>query len=584
LNRRIIIAALLGLVLGVALRSSLSWEVRRAQGEVDEYLSDVDRYVDFGVLIKVVRQDLENGRELIDGKPPLVVLRTISLGGMVDTKSSPPTIVGPSRDPKVWYCSEEQEPLILHEDALPLGLLVYGSEGAGKTTCLAMWHFVRVLEAIGEGREGGQTAPTEPRLEMVRAEMKKLYRPEWYRYKASDDLFVFADGGGRGEEVSTRIRLVSTHKQSAAEGSRVQGFNWSWCGRDEAQDQVDAHEDIENRGRDAPGGGARYRQLATATAKDHPQWRRFRDMLLTSIRADGEILWKKFTLLITRSPFVSREFIETKRASMSERSFRRRMLAEDVPPERVLYNTWDAGDHLAPLNLRPIPESAVDVTAEVLRHWGGNLQLLAGHDPGKLFDVTILMKAYRLPKIKKPVWWVVGEVTTERSTTDAHVKELLHVAREKFHCNTLDWKGRPSEDGARMLVRADPYSDSGAGDAQPDRSVYTVLRLSNILIHPAAYVAKADKLKVGRVPKEGRIDMMLTLLCAADKQTRRLYVDCDERRQPVAPRLVEAFETCERDGTGAAETQRKDQNDMSHWPAATGYGLWVLERPRVEDS
>lgn len=573
MNRRAVIAALVAFALGCLLRTSLAWEVRRAQGEVDEYLSDVGRYVDFGVVLKVVRQDLEHGSTLIDGKPPLIVLRSTPLGGIVDTKADPPQIVGPSRDPQIWYCSEDQEPLILHDDERPLGLLVYGSEGAGKTACLAMWHYVRFLEQLGEGREGGQTAPTEPRLEMVRAEMKRFYRPHWYRYKASDDLFIFADGGGRGEEASTRIRLVSTHKQSAAEGSRVQGFNWSWCGRDEAQDQVDAHEDIESRGRAARDG--LYRQLATATAKDSPRWRAFRDQLLSSKVGDVP-LWEKHTLLILRSPFVTKAFIAAKAASMSPREYARRMEARDVPPERVLYNAWDHDS-----NLRPIPASAIDVTKEILGPWtpaGHGLSVLTGHDPGNLFDVSLLLKAYRLPRFRTVLWWVVGEVTTEQSTTEAHCQALLEVLARDFNCNMRGRDGRVV--GDRALVRADPYGNTGADEKRPDRTVYTVFRENGLIIHPAAYVASTNKVKVGRVPKEGRIDMMQTLFCAKNG-VRRLFVNCDERKRPAAPKFVEAIESCERDEIGRAETQRKDKRDPSHWPAACGYGLWAIEKPKL---
>jgi hypothetical protein len=557
-----------------ALVASAWGEVRAAKKEAAEFLSDTDRFVDFGVELRVVQKD-PNGRELVAGKPLLRVVNKYRFGGMVDVKAAPAQYVGPSRDPQIWYCSEDQAPLILHGDDLPLGLLVYGSEGAGKTVCLAMWHFLRVLEHIGEGREGGQTAPTEPRLEMVRAEMRRLYRREWYRYKASEDLFIFADGD---EDRATKIRLVSTHKQSEAQGSRVQGFSWSWAGRDEAQDQVEAHEDIESRGRAARDG--RYKQLATATAKDNPQWRTFRDKLLTSVVANDN-LWQKFTLLGRRSPFVPDTFWDAKRGSMSLREYMRRVEAQDVPPELVLYGAWERGDLEKPGNLRRIPPGAIDVTAEVMSRWGSNITLLAGHDPGTLFDVTILLKAYRLKGIPAPVWWVVGEVTTEKTTTEQHVKALLEVARRDWQVNGLDFKGRPMEDGATMLVRADPYSDSGTGDKSPDRSVYTVFRQHGIRIMPAAHIASVDKTKVGRVPKEGRIDMVQTLLCAADG-TRRLYVNCDDRREPVAPKLVEAFETCERDAAGKAETQRKDKRDMSHWPAALGYGLWEIERPRVE--
>jgi hypothetical protein len=130
-------------------------------------------------------------------------------------------VVGPSLDPLVWFCSEDQRPLITHRAGYGEAsrLLVYGSEGAGKTTVQVEWHFISgVLRHLGEGREGGQTGPTEARLEAFRMEAHALWRPNWYRYVASEDLYEFVDG--------SRIRLVSTHQQTKDQGSRVQSSTW----------------------------------------------------------------------------------------------------------------------------------------------------------------------------------------------------------------------------------------------------------------------------------------------------------------------------------------------------------------------
>jgi hypothetical protein len=58
----------------------------------------------------------------------------------------------------------------------------------------------------------------------------------------------------------------------------------------------------------------------------------------------------------------------------------------------------------------------------------------------------------------------------------------------------------------------------------------------------------------------------------------RLYVDCDDRRSPAAPKLVEALETSERNDAGVAEWERKDARDKSHWPAALAHALWPWEK------
>jgi hypothetical protein len=543
------VALLVALVaLADSVRSNVNWRRRKAERALHERVHGADRFVDMGVILRVVRSD-PAGEELISGKPPLVVLRETPLGGMVDTSANPPQFCGPSRDPLIWYCSEDQEPLILHSAELPLGLLVYGSEGAGKTVCLAMWHFVRVLEHLGEGREGGQTAPTEPRLEMVRAEMFALYRPTWYRYRASEGVLRFADG--------SRVRLVSTHRQSEAQGSRVQGFSWSWCGRDECQDQVEAHEDIESRGRAAANGN--YRQLATATAKDNPRWRTFRDGLLTS----G--LWVKRTLLIARSPFVHPSFIEAKKRTLSLREFKRRMEAQDMGPERATYPGWERT-----LSLKPYPRvGARDVTRVVLSRKTGIRAhtLLSGHDPGSLKRATVFLRAFQMPGDADPAWWVVGEVYTEGLSCEAHGLEVLKYARQRWGVNL-----RPTPDADAMHMRCDPY---GKSEKKPDRDVFRIMARLGIDIKAAQYSKSGEG--TGQIKRESRIEMVNRLLCDASGR-RRLFIDCDDRGQPCAPKLVEGLEASERDELGRPEVERKDSSDLSDCPAALGYALWPFEK------
>ena len=188
------------------------------EAEIRAVASSFDRYVDMGIVLHVVTQD-PAGRELIAGAPKVRIVRTHYRGGIIDAKASKPFICGPSRNPTVWYCSEDQEQVLFHADDQKLGQLVYGSEGAGKTSVLAMWHVFNVLAVAGEGKEGGQTAPTEARMAMIRAELFRICRPDWFTYSASDDLLTFCDG--------SRIRLVSTYRKSKASGSPIQGYNWS---------------------------------------------------------------------------------------------------------------------------------------------------------------------------------------------------------------------------------------------------------------------------------------------------------------------------------------------------------------------
>lgn len=524
--------------------------------------------IDIGVTLYTVVAD-PRGEALIPGKPDirLRVVGERTFGGMLDTQRDHPCIVRRTENPQRWFCSVDQYPVIVHSDDDPLGQVVDGSEGAGKTTALVMWLYMRWLEFLGARSEIGITAPVNRRLAHVRRELRRLWRPDWYRYRPADQLLELADGGG---DRGTRVQLISTHEQSEAEGSRIQGFSWVACGRDEMQDQVDAHEDIEARGREAPGG--RYKQLGTCTAKDSSEWRNLRDRLVRARDPDGRPLWIRRTMYGKASPFVSARFWAAKAASMSEREFRRRVEVIDVGPERATYTAWSR-EH----NLITVPELGwEDVTTLELRRWGHVFTLLGGHDPGNLADVSLFLKAFRSrPDQRRPFWVVLAELTTEQSTTELHIVKVLEFIRRRWHVNLLDRLGRPVADGPQILMRGDP---AGNTDNRTDRSVYTQFRNAGIQMLPAAYNAAGDG--HGRVPRDAGIDLVNTLFCNAAGE-RRLFVARNPDGTPAAPRLVASLEGSERDLAGKAEMQRKGTGDLSHWPATLRYALWAIERPRL---
>jgi hypothetical protein len=518
--------------------------------KVSERVEGFDRFVDVGVVLRVIRVDDNGPIELESGRRASVV-HEHRWGGIVDTKATTPTIVGPSRDPRVWLASEAQAPIVMHADSVPLGQLVIGSEGGGKTTALAMWHHRRWIENLGEHREGGQTAPTLARLGLVKHEFLKLWRSSWCRYVARDDFegFELCDG--------SRIRFRHTQRTSAAAGSPIQGFNWSWAGRDEFQDQIDVHADIESRGRAARGG--RYKQLATATAKDDPEFRTVRDQVL----AGGQ--WGLARLLVADSPFVAAGFLDTKRRSgLTDREFRRRYLAEDVAPESRLYHTWDRRE-----NLRPLPVGAKRITGYVLSKKTGNPRhaALAGHDPGQAKAATVFLDAYTLPGSGSQVfWWVRGEIFTLHETIEQHAVRVLEWSRAR------GINVRP--DAEILHVRAQPV---GASEDKPDQDMLRIWKRIGLDVRPAQY-KKNDSVGVGQIKKESRIGMLCGLFCDAMGR-RRLFVECDDRGTPTAPLLVAALESMERDEKGRAEYEEKDvRHDKSDLPAALGYGLWPWEK------
>ena len=175
----------------------------------------------------------------------------------------------------------------------------------------------------------------------------------------------------------------------------------------------------------------------------------------------------------------------------------------------------------------------------------------------------------------RPRWVVRGEINTEQATTEHHITKLLAYANER-HLNLLTTQGKPNPHGRQMLVRADP---AGTTENKTDKSVYTQFANAGIHIKPAAYNATNDG--HGRVPKDAGIELVNTLICAESGE-RRLYVERKPDGSPVAPKLVAAIESAERDAAGKAETQAKNAHDMSHWTAALRYALWAIERPRLK--
>lgn len=578
-----VVAALL-CALGVLVLTNETWEERVLEREISREVNAPDRRVDIGVTIKTVVQD-PNGAELIPGMPRMrVVGSPRHLGGIVDTKATPPRIDGPSRrwdvpgrpadtPARIWYLSEAQAAVVLHNfpvtDPSQLGQLVYGSEGAGKTHALAVWHYVRWIEHLGENREGGQTAPTEQRLEFVRREMFDLFGVDWYRYEISNARFVMCDG--------TRIQLVSTYRQSKAQGSPIQGFNWSWCGRDEGQDQVDVHEDIVNRGRSARQGGELYHQLITATAKDDSEWRSLRDMLIASGR------WVKRQLSIYFSPFVTRKSIEDKIVTMGRREALRRYgnpdgTVDDLLPELAVFPSWDRKR-----NLVRRPQIATDVTAAVLAHYqsyiqrGARFSLACGHDPGEIYNTTEIAKLLMFGGT--PTWCVVGEYRTEQTTAEAHALGLKKYLQDTFgvECG-----------GSKAAIFIDPH---GKGDRNTDyQTHYMAMQRAGLDAFNPAPMS-------GRIHRGARIQMLNRLLepVALKAETvggvpvlmpmePRLVIAIDDRTGlPVAPELVRTFETMrKRPGENDPEgVRRKDAADPTHPAAALGYLLWPFEQEAI---
>jgi hypothetical protein len=334
------------------LYSDTTWRKRQYERKLRARVESIESLVDIGVELRTVVAD-RAAPELLPGLN-LRVLRAPRFGGILDTRSG--RIVAPTQRPQLWYCSEDQEPIIRHADTMPLGIQAYGSEGAGKTTILPRWLYFRWLEMLGDSpaREIGVVAPTTRRLRAFLRAFRGAFPADWFTYTKTENLIVLAD--------HTRIQLVSAHQANKDEGSPVQSFDWSAAAGDEDQDMVERHDDIEARGRGAKRG--RYKQLRTATPKDSSAFRAHKDKLDAAQLDDGTKLWTRRVMLGKRSPFVDPSHWERLRKTLSPREYDRRVLAQDVGVELAVFYGWERAR-----NLTARPRIATDVTRDVLARY-----------------------------------------------------------------------------------------------------------------------------------------------------------------------------------------------------------------------
>lgn len=541
-----LLAVLLALAVVAGVLTTRAARRRKIMNGVVDDVEATDRYVDIGVTLKVVRAS-PDGTVLIDDARPMIVLREYHFGGIIDTKAGTPHILpgaaGVSKNPQTWYCSEEQEPIILHSETAPVGKFALGGMGAGKTTAGIMWLYLRWLENLGTRLEIGVTAPTETRLSLVFNELFKMFPRAWWRFNSETKIVTLCD--------DFRFRGVSTHRQSASQGSRLQAFNWIGLLADELQDSVQEFKHMMARLRSKADGNAK--RLATVTAKDDPAFRELQDTVIKT----GD--WMQHTLLGPRSPFVHPDHWERMRRMLSERDYRRLVLAEDLPSESRLYHTFDRKKHI-----RPIPLGARKITSIVLARKTNDRRdaLLMGHDPGAAKAGTVWLDAYETRERPGEVlWWARRELFTLHKTHEQHAVEALKITRE------MGANLRP--DAERAHVRCQPL---GAAEDRPDLEVFATWKRVGFHIRAAQYNKQGQG--VGQIKKESRIGVINTLF---DKN--RLFVECDDRGLVACPQLVSAIETMERDHMGRAEHEEKNvRHDKSDLPAALGYGLWPFER------
>ena len=430
-----------------------------------------------------------------------------------------------------------------------------GAMGGGKTETLAGAAIVAAL--LSPGKAVGVVAPTQKRLRIAWQKITRLLLPAWVsEVRVSDGEIVLVNG--------CRMQFVAAKIYSKDVGSPIQGYSWVAAFVDEEQDIEDeAMADVMMRGRDAPGGI--YPVLSTCTLKDTPSWRERKG----KYEADPRVTM--YRMEATANPFVAPEYWEILRSQLTPRQYAMRVLAMDARPEKAVYHQFSRERHV-----RAIPR--IGMTA-VTRRVTGGYGLLIGHDPGTIYDVSILLQAFEIHGEPGTIWFVVGELTTEETTSEAHAARLLELCQTEHRTQIMRKAGKEwvlDDTEPQAIIRADPYGNS---ESKPHVTVYKEFVKKSFAIKPAEY-AKTGTGGGGSIPIEARVAMVNGLLGNAAGETR-LFIASNDRGAPVAPRLVAALEMAARNEAGKADADKKTKSDVSHWPAALGYALWPYEKTRL---
>lgn len=498
--------------------------------------------------------DLASGEEMPPPAIPDQVLPTL-YGGVWDNlhqRWDPDALVPEQPEHiQVFPTYDAQVPLITFDQPPIMRVLMVGGPGSGKTRTLSLaslfqgggilrrrshltWGMVgatgeRVRDVLWKDLVCNAENPNE----------RGVIPPEW----VLDQAIPNKHGSGGMVLLHNRchFEFVGGKEPSKREGTKIQGRSWDGGSADESQNLHDRVQmDIDERGRRA---GRRYIVFETATRLGigHFEMRleRYKSSKFHHVaRLDPRL-----------NPFIDPLYWERFKAFYSENEYRRRVLAEDVPPEQLVYASFLFNE-----NIRPAPrDPQLDVTREITKsrfnHRIG-FSWIAGTDFGTLTTVTIWLKAFRNLKYGDLDWWAMRE-TTSGSHTHAgqHARKLVGFAHP-----------------ADFIVVADP----GINTKDVDKSDYELTRREGVTIRPAHY----EPIRV-----KHRVAMLNALFCDASGR-RRLFIDCDNNRAPACPRLVQSLLTQQYDDRGNPENVRKDYSDPTHWPAGLAFGLYSHEQLR----
>ena len=422
-------------------------------------------------------------------------------------------------------CHAQQLVLLEHKRPGVMRVVALGAMGAGKSEAIVARALINCLKR--PNTNGGLVAPISNQRTTVWDKFIKLAGP----------MGLVADVSHSRKQIrlvnGCVIDVLSAKRQTKDRGSPMQGKSWDWCCIDESSSVDDeSHAEIAARGRS---NAERYVIYEATTNDDFSHFvLRLERMKLQPARY--EIL--KF--YGHGNPWVPLEQWERLKSEIpSEREYRRKVLLEDAPRERLVYPRFFVATHL-----RPRPAAGEDITRKVTEDvLGRPYSFVMAQDFGALVTTTVVLKRY------VEGWWALDEITTRQEYSDRHARLL------KKQYNPEDF-----------IVIADPHFNV----KESDRSDYALFRNEGLTI-----IKAHDE----QIRRKHRIQMLNSLLRDNDGATR-FFIDADSNGRPTCRQLVQSFLTLQYDEHGNPETDKKDYRDMTHWSAAVGYGLYRFEKFR----
>jgi len=432
-----------------------------------------------------------------------------------------------------------------------LRILALGSPGAGKTMGATTKALLMALEA--PNTTGALLGPTGDRRQILWDAFLEICPRGWVQsVKTSKKEILLIN--------NTVVQVLAAKASSSQFGSPLQGRSFDWAVPDESQNFTDeSHTEIATRGRRA---GKKYRIFETATNAQVPAFRIRLEQFKTSPQC------RRINFTGYENPWVEPAWWHTMRGEMSERDFREKILAEDVPPERLVYRRFNYTEHITPVGLIPAWMSDIerrrwgklrDVTEEITaaRFSGRGARFILAQDFGVLVNATVVLRAFK-NAAGEIIWWATDEITTNNGSTE-------------YHAYALKKRYDPDD----CVVIADPHFNS----KEADKSDYNIFEELGWFIKPAVF---------GKISVKHRIAMFNALLedgsgdsSSGVRGQRRFFIDCDSTGRPMCKYLVRSLVSSETDDQGLPEKDRKNgMQDPSHWPSAVQFGLFYWERTR----